>query len=1045
MKYRRASDSTTRTFLALLLSLSCAARAQSVALVEEGVGKAAIVVPDVALASERFAAEELQTYVEKMSGAKLEIVTDSDRPQGTIVTVGATRDVPVDLLAGLDVEECVVRTVGSDRLMIVGGRKPPIRDAKGKEWVRDRGTFYGVHELLHMLGVRWFDPSPIGEVVPRQTTVRVPATDYRHKPPFPFRAGYQGVWAVRNRYNGNVWGGPEWGGIWYEWTAHMYQYIIPPDRYFDTKPEWFAQIGGKRGPDGQLCISNPELVQPFADFVLGMVERNPMMRAIGIEANDGHGWCECEACRALDHPELKTPYAQTSMSPRVVRFNTAVARRVAEANPDAVVSWYIYSDHTEVPPGVTSLPSNLHGRICTYASSYSNYAEPIRTGTSPPNQRLREVFEGYRKLLKHISTYEYWSGYQWFGVMPIRKAIAANIRYYHELKLEGCYQLGPQHWGSQGFNYWLAGRLLWDPTQDEDVLLDDYCRSFFGPAGDAVKRYHLRLEQAVADSGQAVMSGGAYIEPIFTEQVTGDAKRLLDEAMRLADEPVIRQRVKRLQLGIEFTERAARLKTLEDQGDFEAALSEGRGLVAWMNGLHPGKETRLAALKERSDKVQGHIEKGEFAAAAAEARTLEQWLAGLAEGQFAFAAMDSEPGGHLTKRVAKLAESVRDFGRILSVCDVVCDVPREWRFRKDAERKGEGAGWDADKHDDSAWESIPIGIWWENAGHPGYDGLAWYRTTIHVPEAFRGRVIQTFFGAVDGDATLYVNGTLAGTHKLGENGKGWDEAFSLDISDHVRFGGDNTIAVAVFDDAAYGGIWKTVRILSPRPDAVTQGQIRFPLERDEHTVLLLDFNGPVDGWMENEKTGEGALPTQKERNRAAWFASPHLQRTGIRTGVQLPPNGTIECWVKPTGLQRNHATVCTVGSVGNTKLNVYLTADNKLHATVVREGGSESITSKVVLPDGQWTHVAVTLEESGKLRLFINGQPEAEGEKTGPPYACAGDVLWLGCQPWWVKDAPDHTAWYLDLNFHGLIDDFRVSRVARHRFDAVAQLAQPGD
>lgn len=1046
MEQRYGNEPASLPFLPLLLLLGCSVAAQGVVLVEEGVGKAEIVVPDVALASERFAATELQTYVEKMSGAKLEIVADSTRSQGTVVTVGATRDVPADLLAELDVEECVVRTVGSGRLMIVGGRKPPVRDGEGKEWVRDRGTLYGVYELLHRLGVRWFDPSPIGEVVPRHTTIRVPATDYRHKPAFPFRAGYQGVWAVRNRYNGNVWGGPEWGGIWYEWTAHMYQYVIPPKRYFDEKPEWFAQINGKRSPDGQLCISNPELVQPFVDFVLRTYERNPMMRALGIEANDGHGWCECDACRALDDPELLTPYAQTSMSPRVVRFSTKVARKVAEANPNAVVSWYIYSDHTEVPPGVTSLPSNLHGRICTYASSYSNYAEPTKTGTTPPNQRLRGVFEGYRKLLKHISTYEYWSGYQWFGPMPIRKAIAANIRYYHELKLEGCYQLGPQHWGSQGFNYWLAGRLLWDPTQDEDALLEDYCRSFFGPAGDAVKRYHLRLEQAVADSGQAVMSGGAYIEPIFTEKVTADARGLLEEAMALADEPVLKQRLKRLQLGIEFTERAARLKALEDRGDFEAALGQGRELVTWMNALNPGRDTRAAALKERAGKVQGHVEKRELAAAAKEAAALEQWLSDLADGQFIFAAMDSEPGGHLTTRVAKLAESVRDFGRILSVCDAVCEVPREWRFKKDPERSGEGAGWAREEFDDSTWGSIPIGVWWENAGHPGYDGLAWYRTSVGIPEAFRGRQIQAFFGAVDGDATLYVNGQIAGSHRLGENGKGWDEAFSLDISRHVRFGADNTIAVAVLDDAAYGGIWKTVKILSPRPDAVTQGQIRFPLERDEHTVLLLDFNDAVSGWMENEKTGEGALPAQKERNRAAWFASPHLPRTGIRTGVNLPPNGTIECWVKPMGLQRNHATVCTVGSVGNTKVNVFLRADNKVHAAIVRKEGAEEIASRVVLPDGQWTHIAVTWAESDKLRLFINGQPEAEGEeKTGPPYACTGDVLWLGCQPWWVKDAPDHSAWYHDLNFHGLIDDFRVSRVARRRFDAVAQLGRPGN
>ena len=189
----------------------------------------------------------------------------------------------------------------------------------------------------------------------------------------------------------------------------------------------------------------------------------------------------------------------------------------------------------------------------------------------------------------------------------------------------------------------------------------------------------------------------------------------------------------------------------------------------------------------------------------------------------------------------------------------------------------------------------------------------------------------------------------AGEHLLGEGGEGRDEAFSVDIRGQVKYGEANQVTVAVLAEAACGGIWKSVRVLSPRPDAMTQGILRAPLEADDQTVLLLDFSEPVDGWMENERYGEGAFPGQGEGNKAAWFASPDKPRTGIRTGVRLPVTGTIECWVKPTG----------------------------------------------------------------------NGR------------------MWLGCQPWWVKDKPDDTAWYVDLNFHGLIDDFRASKVARREFEAV--------
>ncbi len=1018
-------------------------RSQSIVLARDGRAQAVIAVPDRPLAVERFAAGELKAYLDKMTGATFRIVADSARPAGAAVTVGATHDVPAKLLESLDVEECVVRTVSPNLLRIVGGRKPPIRDRKGRTWVQDRGTLYGVYEFLYMLGVRWYDPSPIGEVVPRRKTLTVADLTYRHKPAFPYRGGFQGLWAVRNRCNGNVWGGPEWGGTWYEWFSHMYRTAVPPGRYFKTHPEWFPLIDGKRTPKGQLCLSAPGLVDRFVEFALAAYAANPQMRTLGIGPNDGHGWCECDACRAMDDPGLRTPYGTVSMAPRLTAFNAEVARKVAAKAPNAVLGWYIYSDYTEVPPGLKELPANLHGRICTYASAYSNYAEPIETGTSPQNRRLRTVFTGYRRLLKHLSTYEYWSGYQWFGPMPIRRAIAANVRYYRKLRIEGCYQLGPRHWGSQGFNYWLAARLLWDPSQSEDDLLDDYCRNFFGKAGDAVKQYHLVLERAVAAAGIPVMSGGAYIEPVFTPTLIEKARKCLKTAASKAETPVIRARVHRLELALEYADRAARLDRFEKAGDFEKALAEGRALLDWMNDICPGKPERQAGVDRYSREIAALVKTGKLAEAAVEAKALHDWLTRIDRGRFVFAALDSEPGGHLKKRVADLAEEVREFGRIMAVCDVVGKVPKRWRFSLDPEGQGRARGWFRPSFDDSSWKTIPIGVWWENAGFPDYDGWAWYRTRVHVPGRYRGRRIDLFFGAVDGDAMVYVNGLLAGAHKLGKDGKGWDAAFSIDITKQVRFDAPNTIAVAVYDDSAYGGIWKFVRLQSPRPGAVTQGRLRLPLVRDAHTQLLLDFNRSTPGWMANEKYGDGAISTRGGKDRAALFSGPAKPRAGIRTSVRLPPDGTLECWIKPLGMQQKHATIATVGSVGNTKLDVYVGTDNRLRAGIVRKDGAETVVAKTVLPDATWTHAAVTWGRDVPVRIYLNGSLDVAGKKVGPPYACTTDVLWIGCRPWYVKDKPDHSAWYADLSFRGLIDEFRISDTVRETFEALGTPGKP--
>jgi hypothetical protein len=53
----------------------------------------------------------------------------------------------------------------------------------------------------------------------------------------------------------------------------------------------------------------------------------------------------------------------------------------------------------------------------------------------------------------------------------------------------------------------------------------------------------------------------------------------------------------------------------------------------------------------------------------------------------------------------------------------------------------------------------------------------------------------------------------------------------------------------------------------------------------------------------------------------------------------------------------------------------------------------------------------------------------------GPPYTCTGEALYVGCQAWYVKEAPNLTGWCTDLNFRGPIDDRQVSDIRRETFE----------
>src|SRR2546429_3388761 len=80
-----------------------------------------------------------------------------------------------------------------------------------------------------------------------------------------------------------------------------------------------------------------------------------------------------------------------------------------------------------------------------------------------------------------------------------------------------------------------------------------------------------------------------------------------------------------------------------------------------------------------------------------------------------------------------------------------------WRFRT-----GDDARYSAREYDEEAWETIPVPERWERAGHPGYDGFAWYRCRFALPVAPAGRTAYLELGKVDDVDETFVNGVKVG-------------------------------------------------------------------------------------------------------------------------------------------------------------------------------------------------------------------------------------------------------------------------------------------
>ncbi|HEY2903466.1 MAG TPA: glycoside hydrolase family 2 TIM barrel-domain containing protein [Polyangia bacterium] len=148
-----------------------------------------------------------------------------------------------------------------------------------------------------------------------------------------------------------------------------------------------------------------------------------------------------------------------------------------------------------------------------------------------------------------------------------------------------------------------------------------------------------------------------------------------------------------------------------------------------------------------------------------------------------------------------------------------------WKFIK-----MDVTGAQATAFDDGAWGGVSLPHTWNNmdgqdGGSNYYRGVGWYRTHVTVPAAEAGRRLYVEFDGANIQATVYVNGTMAGQHS------GGFARFRFDVTGSIKTGADNVIAVQVSNATAlstnippvtadftfFGGLYREARLVSVDP------------------------------------------------------------------------------------------------------------------------------------------------------------------------------------------------------------------------------------
>jgi hypothetical protein len=144
---------------------------------------------------------------------------------------------------------------------------------------------------------------------------------------------------------------------------------------------------------------------------------------------------------------------------------------------------------------------------------------------------------------------------------------------------------------------------------------------------------------------------------------------------------------------------------------------------------------------------------------------------------------------------------------------LVAPLPRFWRFRA-----GDDLAWADPSLDDAAWETIEVGKPWEEAGHQGLDGYAWYRASFMAPRRAPVGALSIALGKIDDVDETFLNGVRVGAtgSPPPDYHAEWQAFRRYPLEkDAVQWGQSNTVAVRVYDGGGAGGIWRLTRDAPP--------------------------------------------------------------------------------------------------------------------------------------------------------------------------------------------------------------------------------------
>ena len=510
-----------------------AAEKGGVTLLENGEVKATVVYSDGASESLIAAADFMAATIDRMSGSSgVRTAVKKGGESGFSIYVGrAANSALIDLS---DVKDDGYKLeIKPEGIYIVGKT--------------DDATRNGIYDFLET-HLECMYVSPENTYVPLCPTVKLALEEKTVNPTITWRKVYQyesvqNGWYERLKMNGTIVkegeNSIELYNEWGTWCHSSFEFV-PPEKYFDEHPEYYAKFLGKRRYQfnvlgrtfpTHLCYTNEEVYQIAEAELVKRIEANPEVKFWDFSIMDTYfATCRCKECKKFNKE------AGSEMG-TLLAFLNRLADAIRDDYPDVYLSTLAYQRVKNPPKNMKCAP-NLCINVCAFPGTQS-YPYSTEGGIKASREFAERVVE-WGKICDNILVWDYVVNFTHLKLpFPNFEFQKENLEFYLENNIRFVFHQGsrePMDENAEMRTY-LLSRQLWDKDVDLLALAKKYVAVVYGDAAGLVEEYMDTANAAMIESGADLSlydspkkHKNGYLAPKLTDKYLELTEKMLEVA-----------------------------------------------------------------------------------------------------------------------------------------------------------------------------------------------------------------------------------------------------------------------------------------------------------------------------------------------------------------------------------------------------------------------------------------------------------------------------------------------------------------------------------